>query len=47
MWGLRSSCARQAYGAVGSAAPGVPCSQADSSWPLERVDMGFFDLSMG
>lgn len=41
MGGLRSSCARQTYRAVESAAPRVPCSWADCGRPLEQVDLGF------
>lgn len=43
MGDLRSSCAGQAYRAVGSAAPRVPCSQADRSWLLEQVDLGLLE----
>ena len=44
MGDLRSSCARQAYRAAGSAVPRVPCSQADRGQPLEQVDLGFLPI---
>lgn len=42
MGDLRSSCARQVYGTVESAAPRVPCSRADRGRPLQQVGLGFF-----